>query len=391
MRGRKIVGQGELERAEGQALERTIQLVTQSPVTTALLRSATSMMCVLNEQHQIVTLNTAYLDSLEVAHSDDVIGLRPGEAMHCAHANDHPRGCGMSAHCKGCEIANAIVASQQMGRPVQSECVISVCDRKGNLRDVALAIRAAPFELEGEQFTVFCMTDVSQQRQHASLERTFLHDLSNLVTALAASGETLQKSTLASASPLVNDICDLTRRLSREIVFQRLLLSREPAKYRPGWQSVKIPETLTFLQRMFCNHPVAMGKRLVIVQPPSIGECVTDASLLERVLINMLLNAFEATTSGKEVRLTTETTSDSLRFSVWNAECMEDSIRGRVFQRHFSTKKGAGRGQGTYAIRLLGETLLHGKVGFSSTPETGTTFHLELSRNPAENGSRTRP
>ena len=65
-------------RAAAPELERAIQRVTQSPVTTALLRSATSMMCVLNEHRQIVTLNTAYLDSLDMAHSDDVIGLRTG-------------------------------------------------------------------------------------------------------------------------------------------------------------------------------------------------------------------------------------------------------------------------------------------------------------------------
>jgi len=122
------------------------------------------------------------------------------------------------------------------------------------------------------------------------------------VTALAVSGETLKKSAFADASPLVNDICDLTQRLSREVVVQRLLLSREPSKHRLCLQLVDIPATLTFLERMFCNHPVAMGKRLVIVKPPSIGECVTDVSLLERVLINMLMNAFEATSVGCEVK-----------------------------------------------------------------------------------------
>ena len=370
-----------VDRAEAHDLAQTIQLVSQSPVTTALLRSATSMMCVLNEQRQIVTMNTAYLDSLDVAHADNVIGLRPGEAINCTHSNDHPGGCGTGAHCRGCDVAIAIVTSQRTGRPVQRECVVSVCDRKGALRDVSLAIRAAPFELEGERFTVFCMTDVSQQKLHAGLERSFLHDLSNLVTALAVSGETLKKSAFADASPLVNDICDLTQRLSREVVVQRLLLSREPSKHRLCLQLVDIPATLTFLERMFCNHPVAMGKRLVIVKPPSIGECVTDVSLLERVLINMLMNAFEATSVGCEVKLTIEISDDNLRFSVWNAECIGASVRVRIFQRHFSTKKGTGRGQGTYAIRLLGETLLHGRVGFSTSSEIGTTFYLELPRN----------
>ena len=134
-----------VERATASDLERTIQLVAQSPVTTALLRSATSMMCVLNGHRQIVTLNTAYLDSLDVAHADDVIGLRPGEAINCVHANDHFGGCGTSAHCRGCDVAIAIVASQRTTRPVQRECVVSIRDRKGATRDMSLAVRASPF------------------------------------------------------------------------------------------------------------------------------------------------------------------------------------------------------------------------------------------------------
>ena len=39
---------------------------------------------------------------------------------------------------------------------------------------------------------------------------------------------------------------------------------------------------------------------------------------------------------------------------------------------------GAGRGIGTYSIRLLGERYLGGRVSFDSTPEAGTTFRIHL-------------
>lgn len=368
-------------RATSCELERTIQRVTQSPITTALLRSATSMMCVLNEHRQVVTLNTAYLDSLDVAHSDDVIGQRPGEAMHCTHAKDNAAGCGTGAHCRHCDLVRAVVASQRSGRTVESECIVSVRARKGTPHDISLAVRAVPLELDGEPFTVLCMTDVSQQKLHAGLERSFIHDLSNLVMALVANSESLRTAPFAKSVPLVDDICDLTRRLSREVVIQRLLLSRDPSKHRANWQPVKIPEILGFLQRLFSNHPVALTKRFVVDRSPAVEECVTDPSLLERVLTNMLINAFEATSAGRAVKLTVAPSDDGLHFAVWNAECMGPSVSQRVFQRHFSTKKGDGRGQGTFAIKLLGETLLGGNVGFDSSPENGTTFFLDLPRN----------
>jgi signal transduction histidine kinase len=258
--------------------------------------------------------------------------------------------------------------------------VVPVRDRNGETRDISLAVRASPFELEGERFTVFCITDISLQKMHAGLERTFLHDLSNLVTALAATSEALRHDPNTKANPIVNDMCDLTQRLSREIVIQRLLLSREPAKYRLNIQHASIAGALAFLERLFANHPVALTKSLSIARRLLVDDCVTDSSLLERILTNMLTNAFEATHDGREVRLAAESSETRMRFSVWNAECMTEAVASRVFQRHFSTKKGLGRGQGTYAIRLFGETLLRGQVGFASRPEDGTTFFVDLPR-----------
>lgn len=56
---------------------------------------------------------------------------------------------------------------------------------------------------------------------------------------------------------------------------------------------------------------------------------------------------------------------------------MPQSVKDQIFNRSFSTK-GAGRGVGTYSIKLLGERYLSGKVSFTSTPDEGTTFSIKL-------------
>ena len=376
------------ERARQQDVETTIQLVSQSPVTTALLRSATAMMCILNEHRQIVTINTAYLDSLDVAHADDVIGLRPGEAMRCVHSNDHPGGCGTGPFCHTCDAAIAIIASQTTGRPVERECVISITNRKGESRDLALSVRASPFDLKGERFTVYCMTDIGVHKLFDGLERTFLHDLSNLATALSASSEMLRRVDTNHKAELIEDVYELSKRLSREIVVQRLMLSAEPSGYHLNWSSVNIGTLLVLLERVVAHHPSAKLKHLVVQSHPEIGEITTDPTLLERVLINMLVNAFEATEVGDEVRMTVDRTPSELRFTVHNAGCISAAVAGRVFQRHFSTKQGPGRGQGTFAMRLLGEMLLRGKVGFTTDSEQGTSFFLALPLKPDTSTAR---
>jgi sensor histidine kinase regulating citrate/malate metabolism len=63
---------------------------------------------------------------------------------------------------------------------------------------------------------------------------------------------------------------------------------------------------------------------------------------------------------------------------VWNKATMPDEIKLRVFQRHFSTKAGAGRGLGTYSMKIFGEQYLGGDVSFTSTENDGTVFSLTL-------------
>jgi len=45
-----------------------------------------------------------------------------------------------------------------------------------------------------------------------------------------------------------------------------------------------------------------------------------------------------------------------------------------MFQRNFSTKGEAGRGFGSYSMKLLGEKILKGKVDFSTDRRNGTVF-----------------
>ena len=106
----------------------------------------------------------------------------------------------------------------------------------------------------------------------------------------------------------------------------------------------------------------------------------TDPSLLSRILTNMLKNAFEATEAGGEVRLAVDTENGSVSFNVWNRASMPESVALRIFQRHFSTRKGPGRGSGTYSMKFFGEDILRGKMDFTTTKDAGTLFKFTLQR-----------
>lgn len=365
-------------RAARETLLESIGQVAQSQVVSALLRSSTAMMCILNECRQILAINAAYLDGLKVDNADDILGLRLGEAIHCVYSDEHPAGCGTGPHCRTCGAAIAIVAAQRTGKPVQRECMISARDRRGHSHDYSFVVRASPCVEERERLLVLSLSDVSTQKLHAGLERAFLHDISNVVGALSATTEMLKLATPTEAELLVGDLGELTQRLARELLIQKLLLSDSPAQYRQDWQKVGIEDTLRNMSRLFANHPVASSRELIIERTLQVHELTTDPSLLERVLTNMVTNALEASSAGQLVRLIASSSPEFVLFSVWNAGGMSDAVASRVFQRFYSTKKGLGRGQGTYAMKLIGETLLRGKVEFTTSPEAGTTFTITL-------------
>jgi signal transduction histidine kinase len=104
----------------------------------------------------------------------------------------------------------------------------------------------------------------------------------------------------------------------------------------------------------------------------------TDAGIVVRVLVNMVVNALEATDEGDAVRVSVYSSDHEVVFSVWNRKPIPHDVARRIFQRNFSTKAETGRGLGTYSMKLFGEEILGGKVGFVTSAEEGTCFHFRL-------------
>ena len=135
---------------------------------------------------------------------------------------------------------------------------------------------------------------------------------------------------------------------------------------------------LAELQQMMATHPSAKGRRLTVRPCPGELQLNTSAALVLRVLTNMTLNALEASGEGQQVQVWCRRQGDEVVLGVWNSRTMAPAVSERVFQRHFTTKTGRGRGVGTYAMKLLGEQVLGGRVWFTTSTEDGTSFHLAL-------------
>lgn len=164
--------------------------------------------------------------------------------------------------------------------------------------------------------------------------------------------------------------------LIREIMGQEQLLAAENNELTVHLEPIVIGTLLEELCDYYQDLKVAT-KRTIDLCPPEKAQITTDRTILERIISNMLKNALEASSRNDTIEVGCKHIDSGVRFWVSNPQYMMKDIQLQVFQRSFSTK-GMNRGIGTYSIKLLTERYLRGHAGFTSTPDEGTTFFVDL-------------
>lgn len=369
-------------RSADEGLRRQIRIANSSPVVDALRRLAGGLLAVLNEQRQILAVNDSLLRAFGLEDQADALGLRLGDVVVCTHADKGPGGCGTSRYCASCGSAIAVAASLEDGRPTERQCALTVT-RDGKEIDYYFDVRAESLKIDGEQFILLFLLDITLQQQRAALERIFFHDIGSIIGALRLNCHLLdsQRDEM-SAGALATRLASLTTRLAREVEIQRAMAGEGHGLYQLAIQEVTVEEVIQNLWDTFVHYPSAQGKSLILPAEVPEYRFDTDISLLLRVLTNMLVNAFEATAEEGEVELGVDRSPEQVTFWIWNKGVIPDDVALHIFQRNFTTKQGDGRGLGTYMVKLFGEEYLRGKASFASSETKGTVFRISLPRKP---------
>ena len=360
------------ERLAGDVLQVDIDVASNHPVLSGVLTNVGGLIAVLNEYRQIVSLNTSFLEMLGVEDVAEVLGLRPGEAVNCDYADDGPAGCGTGRYCTTCGAAIAIVSCLERGVEVVRRCSLTA-RRQGREVQIALQVSASPMKVNSRKYVLLFLQDITLQEQRAALERTFFHDVNNMLSMLVQASELLIEE---SPSTLSKAIHDASVRLVSEVGIQRCLFEEEGYRYQPKWREYDAGQILQELRIFFATHDAGKGKTLQFPDHYQRIPLTTDSSSLFRVLLNMIINALEATDKGGVVKVWVEWEGKAPVFCVWNSLVIPQEVALRIFQRSFSTKEQAGRGIGTYSMKLFGEKILGGKVTFTSVSDEGTTFRF---------------
>jgi len=278
-----------------------------------------------------------------------------------------------------CGAVNAILESQKTGLKAKKETRISTTvDGKSKSWD--LNIISTPVKLSGDIFYVLVLQDISDEKRKSALERIFFHDILNSAGGLNGLLTILKEGVNPQE---MHELINLSEEASRDII-EEILLQRQIRAAESGELKVKIEpaNSIDIIDSAISKigfHEVGKEKLIVIEKDSVTIDFETDKILLQRVMINLLKNALEATAINGIVNVGVNTTPDTIKFWVKNDQVISDDVQIQLFQRSYSTK-GAGRGIGTYSIRLLTENYLRGKVSFVSNETERTIFSIELNK-----------
>ena len=363
------------ERADARQVQAQREKLVADPVVTALLDCFPEPVMIVNRQRQIVLANDR-LATLLGRPRDSLSGLRPGEALSCIHSPEDPSGCGTTRFCRNCGAVNALVNTQGSAAPDVQECRLQ---RAADGRTVALDLRvwASPLTIAGESFTVFALRDTTDEKRRQILERLFFHDLLNTAGALNMLLRLLPELRGEEAVETTQWACRLISELTEEIEAQRDLAAAERGDLTVRSETVDAGDLLQQICASSGRRSLMENKTLVVRESPERVVFESDERLLRRVLRNLIINALEASAPGQTVTVSVLSGS-AVSFTVHNESVMSEEVQTQIFQRSFSTKARAGRGIGTYSVKLLTENYLEGAVDFRSSAAEGTTFTVRL-------------
>lgn len=137
-----------------------------------------------------------------------------------------------------------------------------------------------------------------------------------------------------------------------------------------------VADTLAFLE----NQPMLRGKHLENSVPSDLPYIRADANQLSQVMMNLLLNAAEATPEGGRITVSAGklTYVDSIEIRVSDTGCgITPEVLAHIFEPFFTTKRGRGTGLGL-SISQAYVRSHNGDIRVDSVVNHGTTVTLTL-------------
>jgi signal transduction histidine kinase len=202
------------------------------------------------------------------------------------------------------------------------------------------------------------------------------HEIRNPLGIVASSAQLLEDKVAASdseAEELLHVIGEETHRLNN--LLNDFLAFGRPTI--PQWQSCHIHTFLRTCVDRFGNLPRIRDMRIVLSCHPDHPMIRMDPVLMEQALLNLILNAAEASSPGDTIRVTCTSSANQLILEIQDQGTgIPEAIRETIFTPFFTTKS---RGSGLGLANAFKYIQAHsGKIDIKETSQTGTCIRILL-------------
>ncbi len=363
------------ERSEIAILKSQMKQIESDELFNHIVNSFQKIILVINDKREIVYKNDAFAEILGIKTSEEIISLRPGEAVNCIHA-DEVNGCGTSKACQYCGALRAIMDVLKTKKPASRECSILSKDEEENPRSILLKVDATPIKISGNDFIMVSFTDISDSKRKERLERIFYHDILNTAGAINGLVEIIDMDEKPSPH-VITLLKKSSKTLIEELLVQRQIFLAENNELEIRMEIVNTDDVIQDAISHVESMQISNDRLLMTCDENENIDFYSDKIILRRILINAIKNAVEASVDNDRITVCSYREEDNVIFSINNPKVMDEPTRLQVFKKSFSTK-GKGRGIGTFSMKLLTEKYLSGTVSFESKEGEGTTFFISL-------------
>ncbi|MFZ5760925.1 MAG: ATP-binding protein [Thermodesulfobacteriota bacterium] len=204
----------------------------------------------------------------------------------------------------------------------------------------------------------------------------FIHDMKNLLSVfqlldnLPAADEAVRQRYLHFMKMARNNLTSL---VEQSLATMKNFVTPHPA----GLHSLQ--EMIREMVESDCvTHPDLKDKRIVVNLSRDIPDFPFSKLQIRRVLLNLLVNAAQASPAGAAIELLVQGGEDQAVIEVRDRGCgIPTAVADKVFEAHFTTKE-EGCGLGLLSCRQIVEKEYGGTISFVSDPLQGTVFTVSL-------------
>ena len=236
---------------------------------------------------------------------------------------------------------------------------------------------------------ILVVHDITQLRQLNSMRRDFIsnlsHELRTPVSVIRANSETLLDGALENkkdAKSFAKAILHNSERLS-SMVSDLIDLSRiEYGDLKLNIQKIDLDHFINeFISSM---KSLTKKKDIEIIYEPSMNNRVkADLQALERIMNNLIDNAFKYSEKGSSITISTEQSANQLKVMIADTGSgVSDEDKVYIFDRFYRTASARasdnkGSGLGLAIVKNLANSL-DGEVGIESRKPNGSIFWFTL-------------